>query len=452
MADKNEFHDDRAILDIHDMPPFWPWVGLSLQHMFSMFGSTVIVPLIVGLSPSIALFASGVGTLLHIMITQRKIPAYMGSSFAFIIPMASLMKTTGYSAVGQGIVGVGIVYMIVATIIWAIGSDWVDKILPPIVVGPIVMVIGLSLAGSAANDAMMGNTKQYHLLYFGVALATLFLAILFNMMFKGFIGLIPVLLAIVCGYIISVFCGLVDLHAIAVAPWFKLPAFEIPGLSYHFKIDWAAILSITPIAFVTMTEHMGHIMVLDELTGRDFFKDPGLNRTLAGDGAASLFAGLVGAPAMTSYGENIGVMAITKIHSVYVLMGAAGFAILFAFVNKLNVLIMQMPMPVIGGISFLLFGTIATAGIQIMVENRIDMGVKRNLMIASTVMVIGVGNAYLQIKSFQFTGLAFATIIGIVLNLILPQKAASEKEHEAKLALDKKLHEASKKASKANKD
>lgn len=442
MADKNEFHDDRAILDVHDMPPFWPWVGLSLQHMFSMFGSTVIVPLLVGLSPSIALFASGVGTLLHIMITQRKIPAYMGSSFAFITPMYALMHTAGYPAVGQGIVGVGIVYMIVAGIIWAIGSDWVDKILPPIVVGPIVMVIGLSLAGSAAKDAMMKN-NHYNLTYFLIALVTLFLAIGFNMLFKGFIGLIPVLLAIVCGYIISAFFGLVDLHAIAVAPWFKLPAFEIPGLSYHFQINWAAILSITPIAFVTMTEHMGHIMVLDELTHRDFFKDPGLNRTLAGDGAASLFAGLVGAPAMTSYGENIGVMAITKIHSVYVLMGAAGFAILFAFVNKLNVLIMQMPLPVIGGISFLLFGTIATAGIQVMVENKIDMGLKRNLMIASTIMVIGVGNAYLQLGDFQFTGLAFATVIGIVLNLILPQKAASEKEHEAKLALEKKLHEVS---------
>lgn len=442
MADKNEFHDDRAILDIHDMPPFWPWVGLSLQHMFSMFGSTVIVPLLVGLSPSIALFASGVGTLLHIMITQRKIPAYMGSSFAFITPMYALMHTAGYPAVGQGIVGVGIVYMIVAGIIWAIGSDWVDKILPPIVVGPIVMVIGLSLAGSAAKDAMMKGT-HYNLEYFIIALVTLFLAIGFNLLFKGFIGLIPVLLAIVCGYVISAIFGLVNLHAIAVAPWFKMPAFEIPGLSYHFKLDWAAILSITPIAFVTMTEHMGHIMVLDELTNRDFFKDPGLNRTLAGDGAASLFAGLVGAPAMTSYGENIGVMAITKIHSVYVLMGAAGFAILFAFVNKLNVLIMQMPLPVIGGISFLLFGTIATAGIQVMVENKIDMGLKRNLMIASTVMVIGIGNAYLQLGKFQFTGLAFATVIGIVLNLILPQKAASEKEHEAKLALDKKLHEVS---------
>ncbi|WP_283680033.1 solute carrier family 23 protein [Lentilactobacillus sp. Marseille-Q4993] len=433
MSNQKDYHDDEALLDIHDKPKFFPWIGLSLQHMFSMFGSTVIVPLLVGLSPSIALFSSGVGTLLHIMITQRKIPAYMGSSFAFILPMTALMKTTGYPGIAQGVVGVGLVYLLVAAIIWAIGSAWVDKILPPIVVGPIVMVIGLSLAGSAAQDAMMKDGK-YSLTYFLIALATLFLAIFFNMVFKGFIGLIPVLLAIVCGYLLSVFCGLVDLHAIAAASWFKIPQFEFPGISYKFKLNWGAIMSIAPIAFVTMTEHMGHIMVLDELTHRNFFKDPGLNRTLAGDGAASLFAGLVGGPAVTSYGENIGVMAITKIHSVYVLMGAAVFAIIFSFVHKLNVLIMQMPLPVIGGISFLLFGTIATSGIQVMVENKVDMGLKRNLMIASSVMVIGVGNAYLQLGDFQFTGLAFATIIGIVLNLVLPQKAASEKEHEMRLA------------------
>ena len=191
------------------------------------------------------------------------------------------------------------------------------------------MVIGLSLAGSAATDAMMKN-GTYNLEYFLVAMATLLLAICFNMFFKGFMGLIPVLLAIVCGYLISLALGIVDVHSIAIAPWFKLPAFQIPGLTYHFHFEWSAIITIAPIAFVTMTEHMGHIMVLNNLTKRDFFLDPGLHRTLAGDGAASIFAGLVGAPAMTSYGENIGVMAITKVHSVYVLMGAAGFAILFS--------------------------------------------------------------------------------------------------------------------------
>lgn len=208
------------------------------------------------------------------------------------------------------------------------------------------MVIGLSLAGSAAKDAMM-NHGTYSLKFFIVAMITLILAVLFNMLLKGFLGIIPVLLAIVCGYLISIAFGLVNLHAIAIAPWFKLPQFQIPFLTYSVHPAWGAIITMAPIAFVTMTEHVGHIMVLNELTGRDFFKNPGLNRTLAGDGTASLLAGLVGGPAVTSYGENIGVMAITKVYSVYVIIGAAIFAILFSFVNKLNVLIMQMPLPVL---------------------------------------------------------------------------------------------------------
>ncbi|WP_429971904.1 solute carrier family 23 protein [Fructilactobacillus sp. Tb1] len=420
------------VLDIHDKPSGIKWIGLSLQHMFSMFGSTVIVPLLVGLSPSIALFASGIGTLLHILITKGKIPAYMGSSFAFITPMVALMKTTGISGVQQGVIAVGVVYLIVAMLVWMLGTKWIDKLLPPIVVGPIVVVIGLSLAGAAAKDAMMTSSGHYSLMYFMIAMATLFLAIFFNMKLKGFLGMIPVLLAIVCGYLISMACGLVDLHAIASAPWFKVPAFELLGTEKGFHLEWNAILVMAPIAFVTMTEHMGHLMVLGELTHRNFFKDPGLNRTLAGDGAASLMAGILGGPAVTSYGENIGVMAITKVYSVYVIVGAAIFAMIFAFVNKLNVLIMQMPLPVIGGISFLLFGTIAASGIKVMVDDHLDLNKKRNLMIASVVLVIGVGNAYLQIGSFQFTGVALATVIGIVLNLVLPDeddnKVSPEKE------------------------
>ncbi|KID42057.1 uracil-xanthine permease family protein [Fructilactobacillus fructivorans] len=408
------------VLGIHDRPTPLKWIGLSLQHMFSMFGSTVIVPLLVGLSPSIALFASGIGTLLHVLITKGKIPAYMGSSFAFVTPMMALMKTTGIAGVSQGVVAVGLVYVIVATIISFIGSDWIDKILPPVVVGPIVMVIGLSLAGSAAQNAMMDHGK-YSLVFFGIAMATLFLAIFFNVKLKGFLGLIPILLAIVCGYLISVACGLVDIHAIVAAPWFKMPPFHLIGTERGFKFDWNAILIMAPIAFVTMTEHMGHLMVLGEMTHKDFFKDPGLNRTLAGDGAASLAAGILGGPAVTSYGENIGVMAITKVYSVWVIVGAAIFAMIFAFVNKLNVLIMQMPLPVIGGISFLLFGTIAANGAKVMIDNKLDMDKKRNLMIASVILVIGIGNAYIQIGSFQFTGVALATVIGIVLNLLLPK-------------------------------
>lgn len=416
-----------VVLDIGDRPKLTQWVGLSIQHMFSMFGSTVLVPILVGLNPGIALFSSGVGTLLYILITKAKIPAYMGSSFSFIVPMMAMMKTIGYPAIAQGTVAVGLVYLIVALIVSMFGSDWIDRVLPPIIVGPIVMVIGLSLAGTAAKDATLNSAGNYEIKYFAVALITLLVTIFFNMYLRGFLGLIPILLGIVVGYLVAVAFGIVDFKPVEQAAWFSLPAFKIPFISYHPHVYWGAILSMAPIAFVTMTEHLGHIMVLNQLTGRDFFKDPGLHHTLAGDGSASIIAGFVGGPPVTSYGENIGVLAITRVHSVYVLGGAAFFAILFSFVGKLSALIESIPSPVIGGISFLLFGVIASSGLRVMIEKEVDFDQKRNLMIGSTILVIGIGNAYLQLGQYQFSGLAVAAVLGIVLNLILPQKAFSEK-------------------------
>lgn len=419
-----------VVLDVNEKPGFLQWIGLSLQHMFSMFGSTVLVPLLVGLNPGIALFSSGVGTLLHILITKKQIPAYMGSSFAFIIPMVALMKTTGYPGVATGVISVGIVYLIVAAIVAVIGTNWIEKLLPPIVVGPIIMVIGLSLSSSAAQSATLLNGK-YDIRVFAVAMITLGLTIVFNMFLKGFLGLIPILLGIVGGYIFAILFGLVDLAPVAHAAWFALPDFDIPFVDYKLVMHWGAIIVMAPLALVTITEHLGHLMVLDDLTGRDFMRNPGLHRTLAGDGTASIFAGLVGGPSVTSYGENIGVMAITKVHSVYVLIGAAVFAILFSFVGKLSALIQSIPGAVTGGVSFLLFGVIAASGLRIIVENKIDFNLKRNLMIASSVLVIGIGNAYLQVGEgndiIQFSGVAIATVLGIFLNLVLPEKAASEK-------------------------
>ncbi|KRN44845.1 uracil-xanthine permease family protein [Limosilactobacillus ingluviei] len=414
-----------VILDVDQRPTPGHWLGLSLQHMFSMFGSTVLVPILVGLNPGIALFSSGVGTLMYLLITKHKIPAYMGSSFSFIVPMLALMKTTGYPGIAQGTIAVGCVYLIVSLIVSAIGSAWIDRVLPPIVVGPIVMVIGLSLAGTAAKDATMNGT-HYDLKYFVVALLTLLITIIFNMYFKGFLGLIPILLGIISGYVIACLFGIVDFSGVQAAHWFSLPAFQIPFVSYHPQFYWGAILSMAPIAFVTMTEHMGHIMVLDELTGRNYFKDPGLNHTLAGDGTASIIAGFVGGPPVTSYGENIGVLAITRVHSVYVLAGAAVFAIFFSFVGKLSALIESIPAPVIGGISFLLFGVIASSGLRVLIERHVNFDKKRNLMIASVILVIGIGNAYLQLGQYQFSGLAVAAVLGIILNLVLPEEARSE--------------------------
>ncbi len=425
-----EFHNDAAILDIGDRPGLAQWFGLSIQHLFAMFGSTVLVPILVGLDPSIALMSSGVGTLMYILITKGKIPAYMGSSFSFITVMQALMKGAGYPAIAQGTMAVGIVYLIVALIVNYIGSDWIDKALPPVVVGPIVMVIGLSLAGTAATDATMRTVSAtesvYDLRYFTVAMLTLILTIIYNMYLKKFISLLPILLGIVSGYLIALAFGIVDFSGVMSAKWFSLPDFQVPFLTYSPKFYWGAILSMAPIAFVTMTEHMGHIMVLDKLTGRNFFKDPGLNHTLAGDGTASIIASLIGGSAVTSYGENIGVLAMTRVHSIYVLGGAGFFAIVFAFIGKLSALIRSIPSPVIGGISFLLFGVIASNGLRVLIDNKIDFNKKRNLMIASTILVIGIGNASLQFSGYTFSGLALATVIGILMNLILPQKAANE--------------------------
>lgn len=415
-----------VVLDVDERPGTGQWIGLSLQHMFSMFGSTVLVPILVGLNPGIALFSSGVGTLMYLLITRHKIPAYMGSSFSFIVPMMALMKSTGYPGIAQGTIAVGCVYLIVSLIVSRFGSAWINRILPPIVVGPIVMVIGLSLAATAAKDATM-NGSTYDIKYFIVAMLTLLITIIFNMFFKGFLGLIPILLGIVGGYIIACLFGIVKFSGVMSAHWFSLPAFQIPFVNYHPQFYWGAILSMAPIAFVTMTEHMGHIMVLNELTDRNYFKDPGLNHTLAGDGTASIIAGFVGGPPVTSYGENIGVLAITRVHSVYVLAGAASFAILFSFVGKLSALIESIPSPVIGGISFLLFGVIASSGLRVMIEDQTDFNEKRNLMISSVILVIGIGNAYLQLGQYEFSGLAVAAVLGIVLNLVLPQKAASER-------------------------
>lgn len=422
-------HRDKVVLDVNERPKMGQWFGLSLQHMFSMFGSTVLVPILVGLNPGIALFSSGVGTLIYLLITRHKIPAYMGSSFSFVVPMMALMKTTGYPGIAQGTIAVGCVYLIVALIVALVGSDWIDKVLPPIIVGPVVVVIGLSLASTAAKDATINAaTGKYDLKFFAVAMITMLMTIAFNMYFKGFMGLIPILMGIVCGYIVACLFGIVDFAPVTHAHWFSLPSFQIPFVNYHPQFYWGAILSMAPIAFVTMTEHLGHIMVLNELTERNYFKDPGLHHTLAGDGTASIIAGFVGGPPVTSYGENIGVIAITKVQSVYVIAGAAIFAIIFSFIGKVSALIETIPMPVIGGISFLLFGVIASSGLRVMIENHLDFNKKRNLMIASAILVIGIGNAYLQLKQYQFSGLAVASVLGIILNLVLPQEARSEKE------------------------
>ncbi|MHC5247900.1 solute carrier family 23 protein [Enterococcus sp. LJL90] len=427
MSQPEDFHNDDVVLDIHDRPKLGHWIGLSIQHLFTMFGATVLVPILVGINPSIALVSSGLGTIVYLTVTKGKIPAYLGSSFAFIAAMQLLMQSDGYPAIAQGALTTGLVYLIVSFIIKKIGSAWLDKILPPIVVGPVIMVIGLGLASNAANNAMY-NGSEYDFRFVFVALATLAVTIIFNMFLKGFLGLIPILLGIICGYLIALMVGIVDWQSVVDAPWFQLPAFEVPFVQYTPKLYLNAITIMAPIAFVTMTEHIGHLMVLNKLTKRNFFEDPGLSRTLMGDGLAQIVAGVVGGPPVTSYGENIGVLAITRVHSVFVIGGAAVFAVGLGFVGKLSALILSIPNPVISGISFVLFGVIASSGLKLLIENKVDFDQKRNLLIASTILVIGIGGLVFEIGTFTLSAMALATVLGIFLNLVLPEQAASEKE------------------------
>ena len=420
-ANKND-----VIYDVHDKPPVGMWVGLSFQHLFAMFGATVLVPILVGIDPAIALFSSGLGTLAHLSVTKYKIPAYMGSSFAYILAMQSLMKSDGIAAVAQGAVVGGFVYLLVALIVKFVGKGWIDKVLPPIVVGPIVMVIGLSLAGTAVNDAMNKN-GEYNLTFLMISLVTLFAVLAFNMFGKGLTSLIPILLGIIVGYVFTLIVQkitgttIISFDEISKSAWLDVPKFDIMFVDYHFKLYPSAILTMAPIAFVTMTEHFGHVMVLNSLTGNDYFKDPGLERTLTGDGIAQIIAGFCGAPPVTSYGENIGVMAITKIHSVYVIAGAAVFAVVLSFIGKISALIHSIPTPVIGGVSIALFGVIASSGLKILVDNKVNFDDKRNLLIASVILVSGIGGLTLNVAGISISGVAFSTILGILMHLILPK-------------------------------
>ncbi|MDI5916884.1 uracil-xanthine permease family protein [Streptococcus equi] len=415
-----------VIYDVEEVPKAGILLGLSFQHLFAMFGATVLVPILVGIDPSVALLSSGLGTLAHLSVTKFKIPAYMGSSFAYIAAMQMLMKTDGIGAVAQGAITGGLVYLVVALVVKAIGNEWIDKILPPVVVGPIVMVIGLSLASTAVSDVMLKDGK-YNLLYLLIGLVTLLVIIFFNIYGKGIVAIIPILLGLLVGYVFAILVGMVtgqsivDFTQVAKAQWLSVPAVAIPFLTYDITLYPSAILTMAPIAFVTMTEHFGHIMVLNSLTKRDYFKDPGLEKTLTGDGLAQVIAGFLGAPPVTSYGENIGVMALNKIFSVYVIAGAAVIAGLLSFVGKVSALIQSIPTPVIGGISIALFGVIASSGLKILIEAKVDMDNKKNLLIASVILVSGIGGLMLQINGLQISGVAFSTLLGIILYQLLPE-------------------------------
>ncbi|BDG35074.1 hypothetical protein B4119_1139 [Parageobacillus caldoxylosilyticus] len=418
---------NKPVLDIQDRPSAMQWLTLSLQHLFAMFGATILVPYLVGLSPSIALITSGLGTLAFLIITKWQVPAYLGSSFAFIAPIIAA-KTAG--GAGEAMIGsflAGLVYGIVALIIKKAGYRWIMKLLPPIVVGPVIIVIGLGLANTAVGMAMNNPDGKYSFTYFSVALVTLAATIVCSVFLRGMLSLVPVLVGIIVGYIYALIVGVVDLAKVAQAKWFEMPDFLLPFIDYPVHITWDIVMLMVPVAVVTLSEHIGHQLVLSKVVGRDLIQKPGLHRSILGDGTATMISALLGGPPKTTYGENIGVLAITRVYSVYVLAGAAVIAIIFGFVGKVTALISSIPTPVMGGVSILLFGIIASSGLRMLVDSRIDFGDKRNLVISSVILVIGIGGAVLKITDgFQIQGMALAAICGVILNLVLPGRPEAQ--------------------------
>ena len=416
----------KLLLDIEEKPPVAKGLLLSFQHIFAMFGATILVPLILGMPVSVALLASGVGTLMYQVATKSKVPVYLGSSFAYITAMAVAIQQMGgdISAAQTGVVLVGLLYVVVAAFVKLLGTKWIDKILPPIVIGPMIMVIGLGLAGSAVTNA--GFVAGGDLRHIVVAISTFLITAFVNTKGKGLFKIIPFLIGIIGGYVIALVLGLVDFTPVLEAKWVELPGLILPFATpwfenYEFYLG-PETLAILPVALVTISEHIGDHTVLGKITHREFLKDPGLSRTLIGDGVATAVSAFIGGPANTTYGENTGVIGMTRIASVSVIRNAALIAIGLSFFGKFTALISTIPNAVLGGMSILLYGVIASNGLKVLIEEQVDFGKARNLIIASSMMVLGLGGAVLELGTMiSFSGTALSAIAGILLNLILPQ-------------------------------
>jgi uracil permease len=440
--------NQKSFIDVHETPAIARLLPLSIQHLFAMFGATVLVPILTGLDPATALFSSGIGTLLFLLITKGKIPNYLGSSFAFIGPIITVTKAYGVGTALLGCFLSGLVYIIVAAIVARSGVRWLDRVLPPVVIASVIVVIGLSLAGVAvdmATKVTVDNVPTISLTSIEISLVTMVVTVLAAVVLRGFFALIPILIGIVVGYLYSLVRHpeLIDWQKVADAPIFI-------GLgdmfTQHFKFAevsaalatpqaWVTGLIIAPVAFVTLAEHLGHLLVTSKIMDRDLMKDPGLHRSLLGDGVATSLAALIGGPPATTYGENIGVLAITRVYSRVVIALAAVFAILFAFIGKISALLMTIPTPVLGGVSIILFGIIAAQGLRMYVENKVDFSHKRNMIIAAAILVTGIGGFKISFAGVTFwqsfltnltiDNIAFSTFLGIILHVVLPGKEAA---------------------------
>lgn len=421
--------DNYLLYDVHEKPPVGKMIILALQHVLAMFGATILVPILVNkiagaevLTIPVALFTSGIGTIIYLLCTKGKSPVYLGSSFAFISPIAYAYLAGGASSVGMGIFLVGIVYMIMALLIKIFGKKWINKLIPPIVIGPMIMVIGLGLAPSAISSiGINGDVFSKKALL--VAFVSFIVTVLTATKAKGFMKVIPFLIGIFTGYILSIILGMVDIKSAVDTKIFSIPNFVIPFKDYALSLK--GVLTIVPIALVTIAEHIGDHMALGTIIKKDLINEPGLERTLLGDGLATSIAGLLGGPANTTYGENTSVVGMTKVASVKVIGLAAIFAIIISFFGPITGILSTIPDPVLGGISLLLYGFISVNGLKVLVQNQIDFEDIRNVIIASTMLVLGLGGAVISLKTgdinISISGMSLAAISGIVLNLILPK-------------------------------
>ena len=400
--------ENKRIIQVDEKVPVKLLIPLSIQHMFAMFGASVLVPFVFGINPAIVLFMNGLGTLLFILITKGRAPAYLGSSFAFLAPAGIVISKWGYDYALGCFVAVGFCGCILALIIYKFGSEWINVVLPPAAMGPVVALIGLELAGTAASNA---GLKDEVLLPANIIvfLVTLLTAVIGSVVFRGFLSVIPILIAIIAGYVASLACGIVDFSKVAAAPLFALPNFQTP------KFNMQAIAIVLPVLLVITSEHIGHQIVTSKIVGRDLLKDPGLHRSLFADNFSTMLSGFIGSVPTTTYGENIGVMAMTKVYSVYVIGGAAVLSIICSFIGKMTTLISTIPGPVIGGISFLLYGMIGASGI--LVDAQVDYGKSRNQAMTAVVFVTGLSGISVQLGSIQLTGMVLACVVGMIMGL-----------------------------------
>ncbi|WP_041076787.1 uracil-xanthine permease family protein [Thermotoga caldifontis] len=381
---------------------------LSLQHFVAMFGATVLVPLLTGLDPLVALFTAGAGTLLFHTITGGIVPVFLGSSFAFIAPVIMVKEQMNDLAYATGgIFAAGLVYLLFALLVWLVGIEKVNRLFPPVVTGPMIVVIGLTLSPVAIQ---MASQNWF------VAMVVVVTVILTSVLLKGFWSMIPVLFGVLAGYAVSLPLGLVDLSPIQQSSWLSVPKFMLP------KFSWSAIATIAPVSIATVMEHIGDITTNGAVVGRNFFEKPGLHRTLIGDGLATSLAGLLGGPANTTYSENTGVLALTGVYDPRVLRGAAFLAMLVAFLSKFGAVLRTIPTPVIGGISLILFGMIASVGIRTLINAQVDFSKPKNLLVASLILTVGIGGATLKVGHVEFKGLSLAAMVGIIANLLIPEK------------------------------